>query len=193
MKKIPEKLKHLDFHKLYLYSKFWLSFYTVAKYERGSWTEKLFEKEEAELALKHVRRCYEGANQLKNGTFMVRKMAQETLKKFEEENKENNFKRAEIGSIPEDWDVAKYISKLKELKPALRGRFKVPKIGIFGSFARNEQGKGSDLDILVIFEEPLGLKLFDLFLEEELGRKVDVVTPDAISLYIKLYIGVILI
>ena len=66
LKKIPEKLKHLDFHKLYLYSKFWLSFYTVAKYERGSWTEKLFEKEEAELALKHVRRCYEGANQLKN-------------------------------------------------------------------------------------------------------------------------------
>ncbi len=32
LKKIPEKLKHLDFHKLYLYSKFWLSFYTVAKY-----------------------------------------------------------------------------------------------------------------------------------------------------------------
>jgi len=39
----------------------------------------------------------------------------------------------------------------------------------------------------------LGLKFFDLFLEEELERKVDVVTPDAISLYIKLYIGVILI
>jgi len=72
---------------------------------------------------------------------MVRKMAQETLKKFEEENKENSFKQAEIGSIPEDWEVAKYIS-IKELKPALRERFKVSKIGIFGSFARNEQEKG---------------------------------------------------
>jgi len=40
---------------------------------------------------------------------------------------------------------------------------------------------------------PLGLKFFDLFLEEELGRKVDVVTPDAISPHIKPYIGVILI
>jgi len=39
------------------------------------------------------------------------------------------------------------------------------------------------------------LKFFDLvyFLEEELGRKVDVVTPDAISPYIKPYIEVILI
>jgi len=48
------------------------------------------------------------------------------------------------------------------LKPALRERFKVSKIGIFGSFARNEQREGSDLDILVIFEESLGLKFFDL-------------------------------
>ncbi len=109
--------------------------------------------------------------------------------------KENNFKKTEIGSIPEDWEVVKYISKLKELKPALRERFKVSKIGIFGSFARNEQREGSDLDILVIFEESLGLKFFELvyFLEKELGRKVDVVTPDAISPYIKPYIEVIFI
>ena len=57
--------------------------------------------------------------------------------------KENNFKKTEIGSIPEDWEVVKYISKLKELKPALRERFKVSKIGILASFVRNEQGKGA--------------------------------------------------
>jgi len=57
-------------------------------------------------------------------------MKQETLRKFEEESKENNFKQIEIGSIPEDWEVAKYISKLKALKPTLRERFKVSKIGI---------------------------------------------------------------
>ena len=69
LKKIPERLKYLDFHKLYLYSKFWLSFYTVAKYgleKIGVGAEKLFEKEEAELALKHAKRCYEGASQLEN-------------------------------------------------------------------------------------------------------------------------------
>jgi len=36
------------------------------------------------------------------------KMTQETSEKFEGEN---SFKQMEIGSIPEDWGVAKYISK----------------------------------------------------------------------------------
>jgi len=69
LKKIPERLEYLDFHKLYLYSKFWLSFYTVAKYgleKIGVGPEKLFEKEEAELALKHADKCYYGARQLEN-------------------------------------------------------------------------------------------------------------------------------
>ena len=34
-------------------------------------------------------------------------MAQETLEKFEGENKENSFKQTEIGSIPEDWEVVR--------------------------------------------------------------------------------------
>jgi len=69
LKKISDKLKYLDFHKLYLYSKFWLSFYTVAKYgleKIGVGPEKLFEKEEAGLALKHADKCYYGASQLRN-------------------------------------------------------------------------------------------------------------------------------
>ncbi|MGC9086434.1 MAG: HEPN domain-containing protein [Thermoproteota archaeon] len=69
LEKVPEKLKYLDFPKLYLYSKFWLSFYTVAKYgleKIGIGPEKLFEKEEAELALKHAHRCYSAASQLKS-------------------------------------------------------------------------------------------------------------------------------
>ena len=69
LEKIPEKLRHLDFPKIYLYSKFWLNFYTVAKYgleKLGVGPEKLFEKEEAELALKHADKCYSAASQLKN-------------------------------------------------------------------------------------------------------------------------------
>ena len=69
LKKIPEKLRYLDFPKLYLYSKFWLNFYTVAKYgleKIGVGPEKLFEKEEAELALKHAERCWSAASQLKS-------------------------------------------------------------------------------------------------------------------------------
>lgn len=69
LEKIPEKLKYFDFHKLYLYSRFWSAFYTVAKYgleKIGVGPEKLFEKEEAELALKHARKCITAGSQLEN-------------------------------------------------------------------------------------------------------------------------------
>jgi len=46
---------------------------------------------------------------------MVRKMAQETLEKFEGENKENNFKQTEIGLIPEDWEVVR-LGEVAEVK-----------------------------------------------------------------------------
>ena len=36
-------------------------------------------------------------------------------------------------------------------------KYHVSKIGIFGSYARNEQSKKSDLDILVDFKTPVGL------------------------------------
>ncbi len=69
LKKIPEALEYLDFHKLYLYSRFWSNFYTVAKYgleNFGIGSEKLFEQEEAGLAQKHADKCYFAAVQLKN-------------------------------------------------------------------------------------------------------------------------------
>jgi HEPN domain-containing protein len=52
LKMIPAKLKYLDIAKVYLYSKFWLQFYTVAKYgleKLGIGADKLFGKEEANL------------------------------------------------------------------------------------------------------------------------------------------------
>jgi HEPN domain-containing protein len=58
--KVPEELRYLDFPRLFLYSKFWGGFYEAAKYgdERlGVGPERLFRKEEAELALKHAGEC----------------------------------------------------------------------------------------------------------------------------------------
>lgn len=66
LKKFPERL-NIDCQKLYLYSKFWSEFYTTAKYgleKLGVGAEKLFEKEEAELALKHADKCHFAATQL---------------------------------------------------------------------------------------------------------------------------------
>jgi hypothetical protein len=54
---------------------------------------------------------------------------------------------------------------------------------VFGSFARKEARADSDVDILVDFCE--GADLFDLvdlseFLEEKIGRHVDLATPRAL-------------
>lgn len=68
LEKIPSSLDNLEFHKLYLYSIFWSNFYTIAKYgleNFGIGAEKLFEKEEVDLALKHADKCFFAVNQLK--------------------------------------------------------------------------------------------------------------------------------
>lgn len=75
------------------------------------------------------------------------------------------------------------LSKLNELKEELNTKYKVEKIGLFGSFARGEQQGGSDIDVLVEFSD--AADLFDLvrlslYLEKKLQRKVDVVTHRAL-------------
>ena len=68
------------------------------------------------------------------------------------------------------------LSYLKEYDPL--------KIGIFGSFARGDNKKGSDIDILVEFKEsPTLLTLIKLEndLSVILGIKVDLVTTGALK------------
>ncbi len=64
-------------------------------------------------------------------------------------------------------------------------RFGVKKIGIFGSFARNEAKEESDIDIVVEFEKGRGgVKDFAglvEFLENLLRREVDILTPMGIE------------
>ena len=66
--------------------------------------------------------------------------------------------------------------------------FGVRKIGIFGSFVRGEQGKKSDLDILVEFDPEKKnyknyINLYN-FLEDSLGVSVDMVTSESLSPHI---------
>jgi len=72
---------------------------------------------------------------------------------------------------------------LRRHKPFLKEKFKVKKIGIFGSYGRGEESKKSDVDILVEFCEPIGWEFIDLkeFLEEILSREVDLVTVRALK------------
>jgi len=76
-------------------------------------------------------------------------------------------------------EIKKMITNYKK---ELKEKYKVKEIGIFGSYARGEQQKTSDIDILVEFEEPVGWEIVDLHecLEKILGVKVDLVTRGAV-------------
>lgn len=68
----------------------------------------------------------------------------------------------------------------------------VRRIGLFGSFLRGEQNEESDIDFLVEFEP--SQKTFDNFigvsmlLEDVLGCRVELVTPESLSPYLGPYI-----
>jgi len=70
--------------------------------------------------------------------------------------------------------------------------FGVKKLGLFGSFVREEQRRDSDIDLLVEFEQ--GKKTFknfmqlSFFLEDILKRRVELITTESLSPYIRPYI-----
>jgi len=58
------------------------------------------------------------------------------------------------------------------------------RIGVFGSFARGENKKGSDLDILIKFKERISLlKLVQIEqeLSDKLGISIDLVTENSLK------------
>ena len=60
-------------------------------------------------------------------------------------------------------------------------------IGVFGSYVRGEQKRQSDVDVLVEFEEPVGLFEFmdlEMYLTDLLGVKVDLVSKKALKPHI---------
>lgn len=81
------------------------------------------------------------------------------------------------------------IGMLKGRDAEIKGKFGVSRIGVFGSFARGEGKRVSDVDVLVEFRE--GRKTFDnymdlkFFLEGLFGRKVDLVTVQALKPQLK--------
>ncbi len=75
----------------------------------------------------------------------------------------------------------------QKIIPILKSR-KVTKASIFGSYARGEQNKKSDIDILVKVDNSVGLIEFiglKLMLQKVLKRKVDLVEYETIRPEIK--------
>jgi predicted nucleotidyltransferase len=72
---------------------------------------------------------------------------------------------------------------LKRHKQDFETRFSVKRIGLFGSVLRDSASAGSDVDILVELTRPTFDQYMDLkfFLEEKLGRSVDLVLADSLK------------
>lgn len=73
---------------------------------------------------------------------------------------------------------------LQKAYPELAKEYGVKKMGVFGSYSKGTAVEGvSDVDIVVEFSQPIGLRFIEFAerLEALLGKKVDILTPDAIQ------------
>jgi len=80
----------------------------------------------------------------------------------------------------------------KKILPILKKNH-IIKAGIFGSYARGDNKKNSDVDILIQIKNGKKFSLFDMIglqieIEKRLKRKVDLITYESISPYLKRYI-----
>lgn len=83
------------------------------------------------------------------------------------------------------------LALLAEHKPVLAERFRVQRLALFGSFARDTARDDSDVDVLVAFDQvPTPAQFFgtQFYLEDLLGREVDLVTETALRPRLRPYV-----
>ena len=90
-----------------------------------------------------------------------------------------------------EFSINKKMREIEKLKPMIiriLKKYNIRKAGIFGSYARGEQKKNSDVDILVKIPRNMGLINFVHVkneLEDKLGKKIDLVSYDGIHPLLK--------
>ena len=78
---------------------------------------------------------------------------------------------------------AEVLDQLARNKPTLVSRYGVDRLALFGSTVRDAARADSDIDILVSFDGPATSERYfgvQFFLEDLLGRPVDLVTDKAL-------------
>ena len=93
-----------------------------------------------------------------------------------------------IGDEMANQDVLKVLARSKE---ELKKRYGVNTLALFGSAARGTAGQGSDIDVLVGFDGPATSERYfgvQFYLEDLLGKSVDLVTERALRPELKPYI-----
>lgn len=88
-------------------------------------------------------------------------------------------------------DRIQTLKLLAQHKPALARRFGVTGLALFGSVARNTARPDSDVDVLISFDGPATSARYfgvQFYLEDLLGRPVDLVTDKALRAQLRPYI-----
>jgi len=77
----------------------------------------------------------------------------------------------------------KVVELLREKYPYLMSEYGVKRIGLFGSYAKGTPSETSDVDVVVEFARPIGLRFVEFaeYLESLLGKRVDVLTPAGVQ------------
>ena len=80
------------------------------------------------------------------------------------------------------------LNTLKSSKPELY-KFGIKDIGLFGSYARNDQSEKSDIDILIDFDPEMEsydnyMAVYDIFESIFKNERIEIVTKNGLSPYI---------
>ncbi len=69
-------------------------------------------------------------------------------------------------------------------------RYSVKRIGLFGSYVRDQAQRSSDVDFLVEFEKPTYDNFYDLSvsLEHLFGRRIELVTSGSLSVHLRPFV-----
>jgi predicted nucleotidyltransferase len=80
--------------------------------------------------------------------------------------------------------VDQLLTKLRKLLPQISEKYQIQSLEVFGSFVRGEEKDGSDLDLLVAFNQVPSLFQFialENYLSDQLGIQVDLVMKDSLK------------
>jgi len=80
-------------------------------------------------------------------------------------------------------DTEEILDQLRGMRQELKARYHVRSIGIFGSYSRKRQTEQSDLDLVVEFDQPIGMMAFihlKNLISSRFNIRVDLVTPDGL-------------
>ena len=105
--------------------------------------------------------------------------------------KHKNYRTLFIESTDAPTKRDEVLKILRAHKGILAERFGVAELAIFGSFARDEAAEDSDLDVLVRFEGRATSKAYfgaQFYIEDLLGRPVDLVTDKALRMELRPYV-----